>query len=219
MTHYSNFKKHDPSLIPWMVEQWPFALLAVNHSKGPAIARAPLTPRAGSSEAGAVEFHLARANPVTDLLIAGDPVTIVIDGPNGPVSPSWYTARFPPPHADRSRTAPTWNYLSLTFSGTPVVLTENELYAQIRSLVSASEPANGWRMEEMDEDTFTSWCQEIVGFRVEVESFDLTAKLSQEQAAADISGVLEGLTLRGNPTDDSLGQLIAAELTGSLSQQ
>lgn len=86
--HYAGFKQADPDLVPPLIRRFPFAMIAVNGVQAPVIARAPLTPRCGRSPAGAVEFHLARTNPIVPLLEIGSQPTVVVSGPSAPISPS-----------------------------------------------------------------------------------------------------------------------------------
>lgn len=62
----------------------------------------------------------------------------------------------------------------------------------------------------MEEKAFIAWCRGIVGFRREIEHFDLTAKLSQEQHPDDVPGILAGLRRRGGHSDQELAGLISA---------
>ncbi|WP_420822082.1 FMN-binding negative transcriptional regulator [Sphingomonas montana] len=77
----------------------------VNGPDGPVTAQAPITFRDGSGPAGAIEFHLAVANLITPLLVASEPIIVMVHGPGAHVSPVWFSASFPLPsvrkHFDR----------------------------------------------------------------------------------------------------------------------
>ena len=200
--HYAQYKHTDPSLVESMIATFPFAAVTVNGANGPLIAQAPMTFREGPSAAGTLEFHLAKANPIAAAMIEGAPVTIFIRGPGAEVSPSWYTSTFPGPNADRSRTAPTYNYLSLVINGRLQLMDDRALQNQIKDLVMASEPRDGWRHEELAPDLWGAWMALIQGYRLSVDSFDLTAKLTPGDSKADKTGVVAGL--RGRATLDDL---------------
>ncbi len=206
--HYAEYKHTDAALIQALVETFPFAAISVNGAEGPRIAHAPLTFRSGNAPTGALEFHLARANPIARDMKTGVPVTILVQGPGAAISPSWFSASFPGPESDRSRTAPTYNYISLIMHGRLTFMDDPALQRQIKDLVIASEPEGGWQTEELAPDLWQGWRKLIQGYRLEIASFDLTAKLSPGDVPEDRRGVIEGLLRRGVLADTSMAHLI-----------
>ena len=205
--HYEHFKQRDPAVLKALIEAFPFAAIMVNGSDAPIVAQAPLTFK-NSGGNGAVEFHLAKENPISKYLTNGANTTIMLHGPSAHISPSWYTARFTGDNPDRSNTAPTYNYISARLSGTVQIMDMGQLANQISDLVSAHEPSDGWKMQEIDPAMFSKLCGLITGFRMEIESFDMTAKLSQEQNKADMAGIIAGLKKRGGARDMAMANMI-----------
>lgn len=228
--HYAEYKLSDPGLVAHMLRTFPFAAIMVNTPDGPALAQAPITFREGAGPAGALEFHLAKANPIAAHMLSDVPVTILVQGPGAHISPSWYSASYPTPDADRSRTAPTYNYLSLVINGRLAYMDDPALQRQIRDLVRANEPDDGWKTDELAPDLWEIWRKHIQGYRLEIERFDLTAKFSEGDVAADRPGVIQGLRARAVQGDlsvarvlelydgspDSLQRALGALRTGSL---
>lgn len=206
--HYAEFKQQDPALLRTLIEQFPFAVIAINGASRPTLAQAPLTFRESKSAHGSVDFHIARVNVFTDVVIDGDQATILVNGPNTHISPSWYKGRFPDASSDRSRAAPTWNYVSATLTGRLRILPRADLEKQIADLVAHHEAPDGWRREEIDPALFNTWCNMLIGYRMEIETFDLTAKLSQNQTPGDKPGISEGLRTRGEFGDEAMAQLV-----------
>lgn len=206
--HYAEYKQHDPSLVLEMITTFPFATILANSTKGPLVAQAPLTPRIGTNSANAVEFHLALANPITEALVPGAPVTLLIQGPGAAISPSWFTESFQGENPDRSKTAPTYNYLSLIIRGRLNFIGDEALQRQIRDLVLASEPDDGWRTDELSPLLWNGWRKAIRGYRLEISEFDLTAKISQGDTPGDKPGVAEGLRKRGLQQDAMMAKLV-----------
>ncbi len=205
--HYAHFKQTDPRVLKALTLAFPFATIAANGEGRPITAHAPLTFREDNANE-AVEFHLAKANPIIPYLQNGTKLTITINGPSAHISPNWYTARFSGANPDRSKTAPTYDYIIANLSGSVQILGATELTSQINDLVAISEPDDGWKIDEIDQDTFGKWQNMIIGFRMPIESFDLTAKLSQEQDVADKAGIIEGLRKRGTGSDLALSRII-----------
>lgn len=206
--HYEHFKQRDPKVLKALVESFPFATITANGPDGPVVAHAPLTFKQGITANGMVEFHLAKENPIIPYMQNGTKLTVTVNGPSAPISPSWYTARFPSDKSDRSKTAPTYNYINANLSGSIQTMDTEHLTSQIGDLVAANEPDDGWNMQEIDPTTFDKWRGLIAGFRMPIESFDMTAKLSQEQNPANKSGIIAGLQKRGVPSDMAMAQMV-----------
>lgn len=208
--HYEEFRLYDPSIIGKVVGRWPFATVMANGPEWPAVAHTPLVFKepAGDGQLGAVEFHLARANPAFADFLPGKPVTLSLLGPSAHVSPSWYVGRFPSADSDRSRTAPTWNYLNPTLRGRLSLLSDTQLAEHLADLVAQSEGDAGWRIAEIDQQFFVGLRNHITGFRVEAEAFDCVSKFNQDKSALDRSGVIDGLRRRGRDQDASVADFM-----------
>ena len=218
--HYEKFRLRDPSVIARILAQWPFATLIANGPDWPVTAHAPLTlaeaqPAGGL---GAVEFHLARANPAFPHLSRGTKAALVVLGPNAPVSPAWYRDRFPDPGSDRSRAAPTWNYLSLRLEGRLEPMPEAGLIRHIENLVAAHEGRDGWRIDEIAPDFFAGLRQHIQGFRLQIEAFDCIAKFSQDKGAKEAPHIVAGLRERGQGQDDAVANLVDSLKSSTLTR-
>ncbi|WP_076070926.1 FMN-binding negative transcriptional regulator [Sphingomonas montana] len=213
--HYTEYKHSDPALVREMVETFPFATIIANGPDGPVTAQAPLTFRDGSGAAGAVEFHLAIANPITDRLASGEPITVMVHGPGAHVSPTWFSASFPTPTSERNRTAPTYNYVSLAMGGRVKHRDDQALQVQIGDLVFANEGPDGWRLDELAPELWDGWRGAIRLYRIEITRFDLTAKLSLGDVPEDRPGVVDGLRRRGIQDDQAMALLVDGFAAGS----
>ena len=98
--------------------------------------------------------------------------------------------------------------MSAVLQGKIEILGEDSLHRQVEDLVNDHEPADGWRFEEIDRQLFESWCKMLVGFRVEIDSFDLTANVSQDQASADRVGITTGLLGRSAFADKAMATIV-----------
>lgn len=206
--HYAQYKHSDPALARDVVEAFPFAAVTTNGPDGPLAAHAPMTFRDGPTPAGALEFHLARINPIAGLLAPGTPITVLFQGPGAAVSPTWFHASFPNAESDRSRTAPTYSYLSMVVRGRLQFMDDDALQIQIADLVRTNEGANGWRLDELAPDLWEVWRSTIQGYRLEIEYFDLTAKFDTGESPGDRVGIVEGLTARGLQDDTMVARLV-----------
>ena len=178
----------DPAVGWRLVETVGLATIGLAGENGPAVVHAPLT-RHGSAE---LRFHLARANRAfAD--IAGACVVASLLGPHGYVSPGWY--------ADGGRQAvPTWNYVAAEFEGVAEPLDEEGLREHLDRKAADWEPADAtdpWTLAAPEPRRVEAMLGAIGGFRIGVEAVRVTAKLSQNKAAADREGVIAGLERNG----------------------
>lgn len=211
--YHADYRLSDPRLVQAMVEAFPFATLMVNGPHCPMVAQAPCIFHADTDGPGFLEFHLAAINPCSVLLEAQTGITVLFQGPSAAISPMWYKGRFPEPDSDRSRAAPTWNYLSLVLTGHLELLTPDEIRHHMHDLVSRHEPEPGWDFAMMDPDLYQTWSGLIKGYRFRTETADLTAKLSQDKLPADRAGVIEGLKTRNGYGDALLASLMEPDNT------
>lgn len=206
--HYAEYKVDDPALVKDMLQTFPFAAIMVNTPDGPALAQAPLTFRESTRPAGALEFHLAKINPVAAYMLPDVPIAVFLQGPGAHVSPSWFSASYPTPDSDRSRTAPTYNYLSLVIHGRLAYMDDQALRLQIGDLVCANEPDGGWKTSELAPDLWETWRRIIQGYRLEIDHFDLTAKFTEGDVPGDRPGVIQGLRARAVSGDLDVARIL-----------
>lgn len=130
--------------------------------------------------------HFARSNRQWRVF-AGDPrATVLLIGPHGYVSPSWF--------ADRTR-APTWNYTSVVFE-VDIELRDTPEDAErlLRGLTGdlERERAGAWRVEEMGE-RYHGLREYVVGFHAHIRASRATFKLGQDERDDVFDDILRGL--------------------------
>jgi transcriptional regulator len=119
-------------------------------------------------------------------------LTIIVEGPQGYISPGWYGV---------SPAVPTWNFVVAHLTGTPEVVTQEENLRLMDVLVNHFE-------DHMDEPARlhasaanSEYAQRLVhgtvAFRMKVERFEAKRKMSQDKPDAVIDGILEGLARPG----------------------
>ncbi len=182
------FRHGDRNLLETLIEQIGFGMVFADTPDGPRVAHVPLL----STGDGAVQFHLARGNALTRHL-AGSTALIVINGPDGYVSPRWY--------ADPAQ-VPTWNYVALELEGRVRRIDAEALLALVTTLsdkheAQVSEGAP-WTMAKLPPESLRRLLASIVGFELEVTAWRETVKLSQNKSADEIERVAAGLEREGS---------------------
>jgi len=149
-------------------------------------------PSAG--EHGALLAHVARNNPQWSEPAAGEAL-MIIQGADAYISPSWYASK-----AEHGRVVPTWNYSTAHVYGNLVVHDDPAwLEGQVRRLTGVNEAGfeHPWSVDDAPDRYISGQLRAIVGIELVITRIEAKAKLSQNRPDADIDGVIEGLSARG----------------------
>ncbi|QDH34107.1 FMN-binding negative transcriptional regulator [Porphyrobacter sp. YT40] len=181
------FRTDDKALMESLIDRVGFGTVFAQTPDGPRVAHTPLL----STCADAVRFHLSRGNALTRHL-EGATALIVVNGPEGYVSPRWY---------DQRDTVPTWDYVALELEGRVRRLSDAALEEFLHAAIAKHEGRLGgeaWRAEESSEATWSGLFRGIVGFELEVQTRRPTFKLSQKKTPPERARIAEGLDAAGN---------------------
>ncbi|MDE2561482.1 MAG: FMN-binding negative transcriptional regulator [Sphingomonadales bacterium] len=181
------FRIEDRALFEAMVDQIGFGMVFLETPDGPRVAHTPLL----STGDGAVQFHLARGNALARH-IDGANALVLLNGPDGYVSPRWYA------EPDQ---VPTWNYVSLEMEGRVRRMDQDGLYGLLEALSNRNEEqvleGEPWTIDKIDEKRLRQMMGAIVGFEMEVVAWRPTFKLSQNKPAEERERVAQGLEREG----------------------
>jgi len=156
--------------------------------------------RARSAGAGKAEFgrllgHLALANPQWRSVGPDTVALAIVHGPQAYVSPSWY-----PSTARHGKMVPTWNYVSVHFTGPLTVHRDAEWKLDIVTRLTARHEAgrpSPWHVTDAPAEFIESQLKAIVGVELTIATVEAKEKLSQNRNPEDRAGALAGL--RGEP--------------------
>ncbi|SER63703.1 FMN-binding negative transcriptional regulator [Sphingobium sp. YR768] len=202
MTPGAPYRWRDESAIRAFVAQAGFGLLCVAEPDRVHVVHLPLL----WLDDRRIGVHIHRANPIVRHL-EGHHALIVVTGPHGYVSPDWYGL------PDK---VPTWNYLSAELRGPMARLGDDATIAQIDALSHDQEarlaPKPVWSRDKMTPDSFDRLLGGLIGFSMQVETMQGTAKLGQDKPEAARAGVADALEAGGN---GELAALMRATMTGA----
>ena len=181
------FQSDDRALAETLLDSIGFGTVFAATAEGPRVAHTPLLAVGG----GRVRFHLSRGNALTGAL-AGQHALCVVNGPDGYVSPRWYSD---------SRQVPTWNYVALELEGPITMLDRDGLHDLLDRLSARHESrivgGAPWTMDKTPTDLLERMLGAIVGFEMRVHTTRLTNKLSQNKPAGERARVADGLAAQG----------------------
>ena len=148
-----------------------------------------LDPDAGPN--GSLLGHVARKNPQWQRPVRGEAL-VIAHGPDAYISPSWY-----PSKTEHGRVVPTWNYSAAHVHGNLVIHDDQAWLDQlVRRLTDRHElgSEHPWSVDDAPAKYIAGQLRAIVGVELEISRVQVQVKMSQNRPAADIDGVLTGLT-------------------------
>jgi len=185
------FRNPDRDLLETLIDQIGFGMVFAQTPDGPRVAHVALL----STGDGAVQFHLSRGNALAKHL-AERTALVVVNGPDGYVSPRWYS--------DPAQ-VPTWNYVAVHVHGAVSWVHEADAkLAIVRALTDHFErrEMKPWSVDDAPADYIQAMLRGIVGVRLSIERIEAQFKLSQNRTEDDRSGIELGLTERGAEGED-----------------
>jgi transcriptional regulator len=162
-------------------------------SSTPAGLTATTLPMLHDPQAHTLTGHLARTN--TQWRDTVGEVLVIVRGPDAYVSPSWYASK-----AEHGRVVPTWDYVLAHVHGELVLHEDADwLAAHVTRLTEAHETgrAEPWAVTDAPARFVAGQLRAIVGVEVRIRRVEAKWKLSQNRPAADVDGVVAGLTVDG----------------------
>ena len=185
----------------------PFAALVTPGADGLFATHLPVILKRAPAGETAFFGHIARANPHWQNTAAGSEALLIFTGPQAYVTPSWY-----PTKKETAKVVPTWNYGAVhvrgrvTWPTDAAFLRQNLADLTDRHEAGREEP---WALSDAPDDFVAMQMRAIVGMHFAVTSFDGKIKMSQNRPAADVEGVISGLSASDDPMDRVVGRCVA----------
>jgi transcriptional regulator len=203
-----SFAEHDVAVMHAFIEAHPLGALVTASSSGLFATHLPLVLDRGRGEYGVLQGHIARANPHHELAGDGSEALVLFTGTDSYVSPSLYASK-----AKHGKVVPTWNYVAvhahcmLRFVREPEALKRH--LAQLTARHEAGRP-RPWSIDDAPEGYVAKQLGAIVGVELEITRLDGKWKMSQNRAAEDVEGVIEGLSASGDARTREVAEIVRA---------
>jgi transcriptional regulator len=188
-----------------LVSAHPLATLVAVTADGLVANHIPLLLDA-SGERAALRGHIARANPLWKQLADGSEVLAIFHGPEHYISPRWY-----PSKREHGQVVPTWNYAVVHARG---ALSWHHDESWLRGLLEAltsrheSRFAEPWHVADAPSEYLQKMLGAIVGFDIQLRELTGKWKASQNRSAADVQGVIAGLSALDDPPARAMRTLV-----------
>jgi len=203
------FRIEDLARMHSLMRARPFASLVSNGSTGLYASHLP-TVLKDEGSCGAIECHLARANPHWKEVASGNEALMIFQGPEGYITPNWY-----PSKAEHGKVVPTWNYAIVHAYGRPETMENKDwLRRHVGELTAQQEQtqARPWALSDAPQSYVDAMLRGIVGFRFVITRIEGKWKMSQNRELNDQLGVTKGLDQRAEGDDLEIADLILRNL-------
>jgi transcriptional regulator len=199
------FRAEDVESMHRLMRARPFATLVSAGASGLAASHLPTVLKEQAPLFGAIEFHLARANPHWKEL--DGEVLMIFHGAQGYITPRWY-----PSKVAHGKVVPTWNYAVVHAYGRPHRQDGEWLRSHVAELSDQQErgAAAPWAIADAPARYVETMLRGIVGFRLEITRLEGKWKMSQNREDVDRAGVVQGLRERGRTDDLEISALVEA---------
>lgn len=189
----NSFAERDsPTLFAFM-EAHPLATLVTSSPTGLFATHLPLLVDRASGPMGTLFGHIARANPHSRYVTEqGTEALVIFTGPDAYITPEWYSTK-----QETGRVVPTWNYIAVHAYGSLRLRDDASfLRPHLEALTRHHEATRPkpWHVSDAPADYIDQQLKAIVGVELEIDRLEGKWKMSQNRAAADVDGVIRGLS-------------------------
>ncbi len=182
-----HFKVPESETLKSILPEASFAVMVSTGEDGlPFITHLPVSydPNGGYGN-GCIYGHVSKANDHHKLF--GKPARMVFSGPHAYVSPRFYATDL---------NVPTWNYVTVHATGTPVPLQDPDRVLKVLQDLTTENEApqdNPWSIDQLDEKRVQGLLKGIVAFEMPVGRLEAKAKLGQNKSAEDRQALFDAL--------------------------
>ena len=187
------------------IQSHPFATLVTASATGPYVTHLPVVLKRDVGRCGTLHAHLAKANPHHRQAILGEALAIFL-GPDAYITPSWYASK-----AEHGKVVPTWNYIAVHAYGSLRFTEDPEfLRPHLEALTTRHESrrAEPWAVSDAPADYLEQMRRAIVGVELTITRIEGKWKMSQNRPAADIDGVVRGLSESALEREREVGRTV-----------
>ena len=154
-----------------------------------------------------IELHVARANPIHEVIARSGAVLLTVTGPDAYISADWY---------ESSDQVSTWNYVSVHLAGTAQVMPADWTAEHVDRLTALNEarllPKKPWTTAKMLPAKHQAMLKSIVGIEIAVTGVEGQWKLGQHKTPADQASVLKMLGWRADWSGLALCEIVRDRL-------
>ncbi len=203
-----HFKEDRLPVLHEAIRQSRIATLVTLSSAGLIASHVPMLLDPAPAPNGILRGHVARANTQWRDGSPGVQALAIFMGPEAYISPAWYATK-----PEGGKVVPTWNYVAIHAYGAIAFFEDPaRLLALVTALTETHEGKREapWAVSDAPAAYIAARLKGIVGFELPIARLEGKWKMSQNQPAANRTGVAEGLLREGGPGEAAVGAIMQA---------
>jgi transcriptional regulator len=190
MYRASYFQEKDNAGVIAFVKENPFAIVTGIGEQYPVATHLPLEIEIQEDGFITLSGHMMKKSDHYNALLQNENVLVLFNGPHTYISASWYT---------NPQGASTWNYMTVHAKGKIKFTDDEGTYDAIKKITNKYEgKESAAAFDKMDREYIDKMLKAIVGFTIEVKSFENVFKLSQNRDKETQLSIAKQLMLRGD---------------------
>lgn len=188
----THFKHEQLDDLVDLIQQFPLATVVMTAVDGTLeVNHLPLEYEMQQGGCGVLRGHIAKANPMFEILNQSAQAYVIFQAEDAYISPNWYEGK-----QEHHRVVPTWNYRVVHVKG-EIRKLEDEKYlrgvlARLTRMHEDNQPTP-WKMGDAPEDFIAEQLEKIVAIEIEILSMIGKFKVSQNRSAVDAEQVSKAL--------------------------
>lgn len=187
-----HFKEEDCAELAALMQRYPLATLIAAGDDGELeVNHIPLEYAHADGQCSVLRGHIAKANPLAQLLEKPRSVYAVFHADQAYISPNGYPSKL----ADH-RAMPTWNYRAVHVKGRIRCIADEKYLRGILARLTRQHEAQQsvpWKMGDAPEDFMRDQLSKIAAVEIEIISMVGKFKVSQNRTKPDAEGVAQAL--------------------------
>ena len=193
-----HFTEQNNEAVIAFMKEYSFAVITGMGTDFPVATQIPLFVEIKEDGKIILSGHLMKNTDHHKAFEQNENVLVIFPGPHTYVSASWYTQK---------NVASTWNYMSVHAKGKIKFLDEAATYQAVKSITEKYEgPHSPASFHELPEDYVSKLVKAIVGFKIEVISYENVFKLSQNHGEATRESIISHLSSKHDTDSKSIAE-------------
>ena len=187
----THFKQENHSELFDLIQNNPLGSVMVIHDGEIIANHIPFELDVSYGELGLLRGHIAKANPLADIMNQPLSVYVIFHADQAYISPSWYEGK-----QEHHRVVPTWNYRVVHVQGTIRKIEDEKYLRGVLARLTRIHEENQetpWKMGDAPTDFIEAQLEKVVAIEIEIESMIGKFKVSQNKSQLDAKNIVNAL--------------------------
>lgn len=187
----THFKQENHSELFDLIQKNPLGSVMVIHNGEIIANHIPFELDVSYGELGLLRGHIAKANPLADIMNQPLSAYVIFHADQAYISPSWYEGK-----QEHHRVVPTWNYRVVHVQGTIRKIEDEKYLRGVLARLTRIHEENQetpWKMGDAPTDFIDAQLEKVVAIEIEIESMIGKFKVSQNKSQLDATNIVNAL--------------------------